>query len=270
MNLFKPELREIKRYELAEGINPLEGLLDLLNKQEQEKLEFLEKGQEFQTEQQVLENKRAIRAFKKYMGQTRFHLDFVPQDVFDAYGGRETDFLNDYTFSRNSVKKRMCRCNLEHSHSATLAEQLTSTGAWGLRIADPYKKIRAEFIIDGNDIVYGPWLGEGSPLDAERDAYRFSGDHYFTTTPFEEIILDVIKKADKCRIFSGYAAGELYEKIPIIEEISKEEMSKLITDSDFRQEVAQKYRESIQNADKEMVENLRKRFDNGVRWKNRL
>ena len=127
---------------------------------------------------------------KTGLDTNRFFLKYISKDDLSKYDLSKKESLNEFrdiccTF--NSPLKRMAGCNLR-------PEMLEKGIRYaGIIISDPEKKVLGQFDVINNSIIYSPIFPY---FYEERDLVKFANDEYFTTIPFEELVLNQINNAN--------------------------------------------------------------------------
>ena len=161
---------------------------------------------------------------------SRFYLRFVPESVLSEYDLNDPDSAHRFRkacWHISSPQKGMCACNLRDF----------SCGSHGLKISDPEEQIEGTFIIDGYRLTYSPIVPR---VYEERDISKYANTIYFTSAPFSKIMQDLIAKSNRFRLHSHYEIVK-YDTVPVIKEISREEMLTFATDSNLGNQVLQEY-----------------------------
>lgn len=175
---------------------------------------------------------------KNGIDSERFFLSFIPSEELAKYDFSDKNSLKQFrdvclTFS--SPLKKMGGCNLR--------EEYLSKGIRyaGIKLSDPYGKIPGAFDVRNHIITYSPIF----PLFyQERDLIKFANDTYFTSMPFEEIIMNQINNAVEYYVHTGdYKTARDLIKYGsyIFEKVTKEQMIEYATNPEKGELILKKY-----------------------------
>ena len=175
---------------------------------------------------------------KKGFDSERFFLKYFPASELSRY-----DFNNPYFLEKfrqihlscvNSIKG-MGGCNLRED---MLQEDIRYAG---IKLSDPYGKILGIFDIRNHIVTYSPIF----PFFYEqRDLIKFANDTYFTSIPFEEIIMNQINHAIEFYVHIGdYRTTREIVRYGsyILEQISKKQMIEYATNPELGKKILKKY-----------------------------
>ena len=168
--------------------------------------------------------------------EKRFFLKYIPSSELSKFN------FNDPS-SRRQFKK-MCYlprlpiktiggCNLEGNMGNGIRE-------YGIILSDPTEKIKGQFNITDNIMTYSPIFPY---FDEQRDLIKFANDTYFTTIPFEVILMNQINYATDYYVHVGNyrKAHEVANYgVYILEKISKEQMIEYATNPELGNKVLKK------------------------------
>lgn len=155
----------------------------------------------------------------------RFFLEYVPKSILNKYNFNDKNSLKQFRnmrFSPKSPIKSMGGCNYEGNEGTNIRE-------FGTILSDPSKNIEGQFNITNHIMTYSPFF----PFFYEqRDLIKFADDTYFTSIPFETLLMNQIENATEYYIHIGnyHTAAEVanYGRY-IFEKISKNQMIEYAT-----------------------------------------
>lgn len=175
---------------------------------------------------------------KTELDSNRFFLRFISKEDLSKYDFSDKESLNrfrDICCTFYSPLKRMAGCNLR-------PEMLEKGIRYaGIIISDPNKKVLGQFDVIDDRLIYSPIFPF---FYEERDLIKFANDVYFTTIPFDELVLNQIKYSN--RFFVHVRNSKTikdYNKYGeyIYEEISKSQMTEFLTNPKKGEKVLRKY-----------------------------
>ena len=175
---------------------------------------------------------------KTGLDSNRFFLKYISKEDLSKYDFSNEESLNEFRdicSTYNSPLKRMAGCNLR-------PEKLEKGIRYaGIIISDPNKKVLGQFDIIDDRIIYSPIFPF---FYEERDLIKFANDDYFTTIPFEDLVLNQINHANRFFVhvgnpktikdFNNY--GDY-----IMNEIGKEQMIEYLAMPEKGEKVLKKY-----------------------------
>ena len=182
--------------------------------------------------------KQILESRKKGIDSNRFFLRYISPEDLAKYNFNDAESLGNFrdiccTFMR--PLKGMAGCNLRPDK----LQQGIRYG--GIIISDPNKNILGQFDIRDETIIYSPIFPF---FYEERDLIKFANDEYFTTIPFEALVMNQIDYAKRFYVHVGNSKtlkeirkyGEY-----IMEEVDKTEMIDYLTDPMQGERVLKKY-----------------------------
>lgn len=169
----------------------------------------------------------------------RFFLKYIPASLLSKYNFNDENSLNEFRNVHLSIFtdsiKGMGGCNLREE---MLEKDIRYAG---IKLSDPYKKIPGVFDIRNSVMTYSPIFPF---FYEERDLIKFANDTYFTSIPFETILINQINNATKYYIHIGnyqMARETIKYGRYILEQISKEQMIEYATNPELGEKVRKKY-----------------------------
>lgn len=182
--------------------------------------------------EQILETR------KTELDSERFFLRYISDEDVSKYDFNNKDSLREFRDIRYTCKspiKRMAGCNLR-------AEMLEKGIRYaGIILSDPYKNVLGQFDVINDSMIYSPIFPF---FYDERDLIKFANDVYFTTIPFDELVMNQMNYVKKFYVHVGNAmtTKELrkYGRF-IFEEISKDQMIDYIKHPEQGEKVLKKY-----------------------------
>lgn len=156
----------------------------------------------------------------------RFYLKYIPISEVSKYNFDDINSLRKYRddcVSYMSPLKGMGGCNLRKE---TLEKDIRYAG---IKLSDPYGKIPGVFDVRSNIMTYSPIFPF---FYEERDLVKFAKDTYFTSIPFEAILMSQINFATEFYIHTGNyndAKDIANYGSYIFERVSKDEMIEYAT-----------------------------------------
>ena len=179
-----------------------------------------------------------LKTRKNKLDSERFFLRYISEKELSKYNFNSKESLNkfrDICYSFMSPIKGMGGCNLRPD---MLEKGIRYAG---IIISDPDKKVLGQFDIRNDSIIYSPIFPF---FYEERDLIKFANDEYFTTIPFEELVMNQINYAKKFYVHIGNSATiedtNRYGKF-IMDEISKNQMIDYLTNPEQGKKVLKKY-----------------------------
>ena len=174
----------------------------------------------------------------------RFFLHYVSSEDLANYDFHDSSSLSkfrDLYGTCLSPLQRMGGCNVHPDFLEK--DRVNGTIRYaGIKLSDPEKKILGQFDIHGGIITYSPIFPF---FYEERDLIKFANDIYFTTIPFQDLVMNQIAHADRYRLHVGDAKRTTSRKgsnsIYQFEDISKDEMIDYVINPAKGQDVLNKY-----------------------------
>lgn len=166
----------------------------------------------------------------------RFFLKYISNSELSKYNFNDKSSIKQFRKERISNKfpiKCIGGCNYEGNMGKEIRE-------FGVILSDPYEKIEGQFNINNRIMTYSPIF----PFFYEqRDLIKFADDTYYTSIPFEEVLMNQIENATEYYIHIGnyHTAAEVanYGRY-IFERISKNEMIEYATNKELGENVKKK------------------------------
>ena len=175
---------------------------------------------------------------KKGLDSERFFLEYIPASELAKYNFNDPDSLKAFRkiqLSCMDPSKGMGGCNLRED---MLEKDIRYAGT---KLSDPYGKISGVFDIRNHIVTYSPIFPF---FYEERDLIKFANDTYFTSIPFEEIIMNQINHATKFYVHIGnYRTAKEIVRYGsyILEQISKKQMIEYATNPELGEKIVKKY-----------------------------
>ena len=167
----------------------------------------------------------------------RFFIRYIAPEELEKYDFSNRDSLNqfrDICCSFDNPLQKMGGCNVR-------ADFLEKGFRYsGKILSDPQKRVLGQFDVRNHKMTYSPLFPF---FYKERDLIKFANDIYFTTIPFEELVMNQIEHAEDFFIHTGYyqsSKNPVRNGEYILEKISKEEMIGYLTDEKKGQKILEK------------------------------
>lgn len=181
--------------------------------------------------EQILETR------KEGFDSKRFFIRYIAPEELEKYDFSNRDSLNqfrDICCSFDNPLQKMGGCNVR----ADFLEKGFRKS--GIILSDPQKRVVGQFDVRNHIVTYSPIFPF---FYEERDLIKFANDIYFTTIPFEELVMNQIEHAEDFFIHTGYyqsSKNPVRNGEYILEKISKEEMIGYLTDEKKGQKILEK------------------------------
>lgn len=180
---------------------------------------------------------RILEERKHEIDNNRFFLEYISLEDLAKYDFNSPDSLNRFRracVSLNSPLKAMGGCNLK--------EEDVEKGIRysGMKLSDPFGIIPGVFDVNNHVVTYSPILPF---FYDERDLSKFARDTYFTSIPFQEILMNQIENATDYYVHVGnYSAARDILKYGryIFEKVGKADMIELATNPEKGEKILSK------------------------------
>lgn len=188
------------------------------------------------TDKDIIES--ILEKRKNGFDKERFFLEYLPPLELAKYDFNDSYSLEEFrkiSLSFMTPLKGMGGCNLSED---LLQKDIRYAG---IKLSDPYGKIPGAFDIRNHIVTYSPIFPF---FYEERDLIKFANDTYFTSIPFEEIIMNQINHATEFYVHTGdYHTIKEIAKYGsyIFEQISKKQMIEYATNPELGEQIKRKY-----------------------------
>ena len=175
---------------------------------------------------------------KKEVDSKRFYLNYISLEELSKYDFNNEEslkeFREDCTSLFDSPVKDMGGCNL---HPDFLDRGVRDSG---IILSDPKKVILGQFDVINDSMIYSPIFPF---FYEERDLVKFAQDTYFTTIPFENLVMNQMNYVSYFYVHTRNAKSmeEIKKGKFVFEEISKDEMTDYLKNPEQGQRVLSKY-----------------------------